>query len=94
MNLTQTGIGAVTASLLPTENPQRVLQVDAPADAATTFSLQGRLDDTADWVELATGTADVLQTIPATPQVRLEVTAGTGTVTALLSDAQAPIASS
>lgn len=82
MKLTQTGVGLTARRLLANGAAQSAVQIEAPADGLTTFSLKGRLASDAPFFELATGTASVLQLIPNVSELQLEVTAGSGTVSA------------
>lgn len=88
MKLTQTGVGT-------TDNPTAVrdsqgtglLPIQADGDGVTTFKINGRVAPDAPWVELkAAGTADFLESLSWVPNIQLEVTAGTGTVTLWIGD--------
>jgi hypothetical protein len=82
LELKQAGIGATdTYRDVRDRNGTGLLPMQAGGDGATTFRVLGRVHTNAPWVEIkAAGTADFLECISWVPYVRLEVTAGTGTV--------------
>lgn len=80
--LSVTGVG--TADAGPLADHDGLIQ--AKGDGVTSFRVLGSLVAGGPFVELvAAGTADILKSIERAPYLRLEVTAGTGTVTLYIS---------
>lgn len=82
MKITKTGVGtADVPSAIRDTDGTGLLPVQAHGDGVTTFRVLGRVSSEAPWVELvAPATADFLQSVSWVPYLRLEITAGTGTV--------------
>lgn len=80
--LSQTGVGTedVTQAIRDSQG-SALLPIQADGDGVTTFRVLGRISPEAPWVEIkAAATADFLESISWVPYLRLEVTAGAGTV--------------
>ena len=63
------------------ESDEMMVQVEITGGSAT-IDLEGRTDPTMPWVTLVEFTSDGLLPFPVHPQIRLNVTANTGTVNA------------
>lgn len=88
IKLTRTGVGTVDhEGTVRDTNGSGLLPVQADTDG-TTFKLLGRVSPDAPWVEIkAAGTVDFLENISWVPYLRLEITAGAGTVTVWVGEA-------
>jgi hypothetical protein len=89
MKLSQTGVGtATTNAVLRDLAGHALLPVQAhSSDGATTFRVLGSVSPDAPFVEIiAAGTADFLQSISWVPNIQLQITGGTGTVTLWLGE--------
>lgn len=93
MILKKTGIGTSDNELDLPKRPVMdsagtgMLPIQAEGDGATTFRVLAKATSEAPWREIiAAGTASFLQSIAWVPFVRLEVTAGAGTVTLYLGE--------
>lgn len=88
MKLTQTGVGtADNTSAVRDSQGTGLLPIQAQGDGATTFKINGRVAPDAPWVELkAAGVADFLESVSWVPNIQLEVTAGSGTVSLWIGD--------
>lgn len=76
--VSQTGVGAKSIDVPHTD----AIALQLAGDGATTFQVNARVSPDAPWATLvASGTADSIQSIPFYPELQLDVTAGTGTVT-------------
>lgn len=79
--LTRTGVGTADhAGIVRDTNGSGLLPVQADTDG-TTFKVMGRVSPDAPWAELkAAGAIDFIEAVVRVPYIRLEVTAGAGTV--------------
>ena len=80
--LARTGVGTAdhAESILDTDGTG-ILPVQAGVTGTATFRLLGRVSADAPWIEIrSAATADYLESISWVPYIRLDVTAGTGTV--------------
>ena len=88
MKLSQTGVGAVAVSrrLYPGASAKLFVQADVTGTA--TFTVEGRASPEAPWTSvIASGSVDVNQLIDWRPELRLNVTAGTGSVVLYIAEA-------
>lgn len=83
MKLTASGAAGTAENTTAIRDSQGTGSLPLQADTdGTAFRVLGRVSPDAPWVEIkAAGTADFLDHIPWTPYLRVEITAGTGTVT-------------
>lgn len=88
IKLTRTGVGTADhENTVRDSDGSSLLPIQADGDGATTFKLLGRVSPEAPWVEIkAAGTADFLESFSWVPYVRLEVTAGAGTVSVYIGE--------
>lgn len=88
MKLSQTGVGTVATGHLRPGAAAKVA-IQATGDGVTTYAIEGRVSSAAPWVEVvAAGTADLAPAlIDWLPELRLNVSAGAGTVTAYVATA-------
>jgi hypothetical protein len=74
----QTGVGVQNLTFPHTD----AIAVQVDGDGVTTFQVNARVSPEAPWMPvIASATADVIQSLPYYPELQLDVTAGTGTVT-------------
>ena len=82
MNLSQTGVGSTSNFFhLNDRNGTGVLPIQTKVEGDATYRITARVSEEARWIEIQPETSDnVLKSISWIPQVQLEVTSGSGTV--------------
>lgn len=89
ITLNRTGVGVVDhPGTVRDSRGTGMLPVQAGGDGTTTFRVLGRVSADAPWVELrGAGNGDFLESMAWVPYLRLEITAGAGSVSVWIGEA-------
>ncbi|MEP2989208.1 MAG: hypothetical protein ABJN65_01455 [Parasphingorhabdus sp.] len=80
MKLSQTGTGGGENSIpLFDAKGLNTMPMQVQVEGTADFVIEGRVSPEAPWMEIANGSADILQSAMWVPYIRLRVTSGTGT---------------
>jgi hypothetical protein len=83
MKISQTGVGSTSNSLhLTDRNGTGVLPLQTQVEGTATYRISARVSEDAPWAEIQpASTESNLESVSWIPQIQLEVTSGSGTVT-------------